>query len=175
MTQTSAIDDPSCAAAMQKLGAVIEEVDKFDYAALSYSDVVGGEPDIDRDEHADITDQVESLLQVCDEVAPHVAGAVGAAGFLDYARGRLYAVYLPRKFIKFVSHKDRAIECYQRAATSIPYPGMRAFVHYYWGRLHLVWDERKQAEAQFQAAVGEVGADTPQGQELERIRELLAS
>jgi hypothetical protein len=164
--------------AMGRLKSVLGAIEDIGVPALSFSMVMGDDPEMEADELDAINLRAESLLKECETIQPYLPSDPTAVGFLNFARGRLYAIYLPRKafpILRYVSHKKEAIDCYSRAATGIKIPGMLAQVHYNWGMLHFVWDDDGAAREQFRMAIDAVGADTPEGQQLaETVDELLA-
>jgi hypothetical protein len=159
--------DLKIAASMLK--DIHEAISSLDYMAVSFPMFTGDHPHISNEDHAKLTVRAESLLKQCESVEDKIGDIPYLNGYLNFCRGRLYAVYMPQKLLplpRLQSHKDQAIACYQR---SIELAGddkdAKGQSYYFMGVLHTVWDEKQRAIDCYQQAVNMLGVDDPIGME----------
>ena len=158
---------------MSMLDNISEQLDTFEWVALSSYSFLGRNPILSTDEMSQITVKVENLLEECEIVEKKMGSDKEVLAFLNYIKGRLYALYWPFKFPRYKSHKKEAIYCYEKAFELTSYDEKKGSCKYYLALLYRAYKEKQLELKNLEEAVSLLTIDDPIGMEAAKELEKL--
>lgn len=169
-------EDRDLKVGMSMLDDLVKQVETLGWVALSFEAVMGKDPILSPDEHANITVRAKGILKDCEIVEKKIGSDPKALSLLNYVKGRAYAVYLPGKLLpipRIKSHKKQAITCYEKAINLTSSDKWKGVNRYYLGRLYDVWGNKREAIENLEKAVNLLTVDDPTGMEAAKVLERL--
>jgi len=142
---------PDPTRAITLLHGVLAALDKVQWAAISPGMMTGASPVVPRDQQESLESLVKSMLEACDVAERNVSNDKDLQSMLNYCRGRLYSIYLPKSRSadgEFENFEEKAHRYYSDALMGLDFmksPELVGTTHLAQAKLYGVYNRLPEA------------------------------